>query len=233
MEKHPVLYSYRRCPYAMRARVTLYLCGIQVEQREIVFWDKPEPMLDVSPKGTVPVLVLPDGQVIDESRDIAFWAVENRTENSSNLAPKDLLSGINQWIDLNDNEFKDWLDKYKYADRFPDQSQDDYRQQALPFLDRLENSLAKSTYLLGDQISLADICTFTFIRQFANVDKNWWFEVDYPYLKYWLEKHLCSDYFVKIMKNRPTWHEGHLPLWLDEPELETRDQFVKKSESNL
>jgi glutathione S-transferase len=141
MSNHPVLYSYRRCPYAMRARVGLYLSGIQVEQREIVFWDKPEQMLQASPKGTVPVLVLPDGKVIDESRDIIFWALENRANHNLELAPSHLLDDINRWIDLNDNDFKEWLDKYKYADRFPEQSQEYYRCQALPFLNRIEESL--------------------------------------------------------------------------------------------
>lgn len=225
---HPILYSYRRCPYAMRARIGLFLCGIQAEQREIVFWDKPEPMVSASPKATVPVLILPDGTVVDESRDILFWAVAE-THNKQQLATEHCLDDINQWIDCNDNEFKDCLDKYKYADRFPEFSQSEYRHQAMPFLEKIELALAKNEYLVSDAITLADIAIFPFIRQFANVDKNWWQQAPYANLKSWLEKHLQADYFVSVMKNRPVWQAGHHPLWLHEPNITTRDQFVKQA----
>jgi len=232
MVNHPVLYSYRRCPYAMRARIGLLLCSIQVEQREIVFWDKPKPMVKASPKATVPVLVLSDGRVIDESRDILFWAV-NVSGDPHNLAPTDLMPEISQWIDLNDGEFKGWLDRYKYADRFPEYSKAYYREQALPFLDRIEAALTEGGFLIGGTLTIADIALFTFIRQFANVDKVWWQEVSYPHLKHWLEKHLEAHYFKATMKNRPVWEDGTTPLWLDEPDLETRDQFVKQARKTL
>ena len=133
----PVLYSFRRCPYAMRARLAIQVADIQVELREVVLKNKPAELLAASPKGTVPVLVLPDGQVVDESRDIMLWALEqndpqNWLQNSS-LA--------NQLIDANDVEFKPNLDGYKYADRYPE-SAEFYRQQAEVFLQRLEHGLA-------------------------------------------------------------------------------------------
>ncbi|GAB6069407.1 hypothetical protein JCM30760_05040 [Thiomicrorhabdus hydrogeniphila] len=149
METHPVLYSYRRCPYAMRARMAIYLSQIQVEQREIVFWDKPQAMLQASPKGTVPVLVLPDSTVIDESRDIMSWAFKNSTSKSiyqawlftENSAER---LKLNDWIDCCDTDFKPHLDHYKYADRFPEFTQTYYREQGCQFLDAIETTLANN-----------------------------------------------------------------------------------------
>lgn len=238
MINHPVLYSYRRCPYAMRVRMALYLSDVQVEQREIVFWDKPAPMLEASPKGTVPVLVLANGQVIDESRDIMLWAFEQASmdDNKSGQTclawiPKDvdLRQKMNSWIDQNDGEFKVLLDKYKYADRFPDESQLVYRQGGELFLKVVEQALSEQNYLLGDNLTMADIALFPFIRQFVNVDKVWFEMADYPMLKVWLSELLESEFFLTIMKNRPAWILGDTPLWLSEPDLQTRDQFVERA----
>jgi len=238
MENPPVLYSYRRCPYAMRARISLYLSGIQVEQREIVFWDKPEPMLSASPKGTVPVLILPDGQVIDESREIMFWAFQAMSQNMaqnrqacSNWLPTsaERLQQMNHWIDENDTEFKGWLDKYKYADRFPEQRPIAYRQAGEVFLEKLNTALASQNYLLGGTATMADIAVFPFIRQFVNVDKVWFTQANYPHLKTWLEGMLASEYFNAIMKNRPVWEPHHQALWVDEPTLKNRNQFLEKA----
>lgn len=228
MRTYPVLYSYRRCPYAMRARMGLFLAGIQVEQREIVFWDKPAEMLLTSPKGTVPVLVLPDGEVIDESRDILRWALE---QTNSSLLPQEeeVLAQMQQWIDENDEQFKYWLDRYKYAGDYPEQSQAAYREEGERFLQKLNEQFEQACYVLGDSLSMADIAIFPFVRQFANVDKAWFAQADYPALKRWLDGHLNSHYFKAVMKNRPVWQPDHRPLWLDEPELETRDQFVAKA----
>lgn len=231
MENHPVLYSYRRCPYAMRARVGLYLCGVQVEQREIVFWDKPESMLQASPKGTVPVLILPNGEVIDESRDILTWAVNQTGLAENKLLPSAKKGEINNWIDENDEQFKEWLDKYKYADRYPENEQSYYRFQGEIFLAKLEEALNNHDYLVSNELTLADVALFPFIRQFVHVDKTWFASANYPKLKVWLDCHLSADYFKAIMKNRPVWQEEFEPLWLDEPELETRDQFQKKAQN--
>ena len=198
----PILYSFRRCPYAMRARFALIYAGIQLEHREILLKNKPQAMLDVSPKGTVPVLVLEDVQVIDESLDIMLWALEQHD-------PDDWLSHKEQalaLIDINDNTFKQWLDKYKYADRFPEYSQNDYRSQAELFLQKLEQQLCQFTFLCGEQPILADFAIFPFIRQFAFVDKAWFDKAPYPKLQTWLNTHLESSLFEKVMYKHPVWH---------------------------
>ena len=235
MISHPILYSYRRCPYAMRARMALYLSAIQVEQREIVFWNKPAPMLEASPKGTVPVLVLADGRVIDESRDIMLWAFEHASQLGnqacSNWLPQERESRqkMDRWIDQNDDEFKEWLDRYKYADRFPEQEAAIYRQGGEQFLQAVEQALSVQAYLLGDALTMTDIALFPFVRQFVNVDKVWFESADYPKLKAWLSELLESAFFLAVMKNRPAWELDDVPLWLDEPDLQTRDQFVERA----
>ncbi|MDG6774814.1 glutathione S-transferase [Thiomicrorhabdus sp. ZW0627] len=229
MENHPVLYSYRRCPYAMRARMGIYLSGMPVEQREIVFWDKPADMLEASPKGTVPVLVLENGDVIDESRDILQWALQQKGDSILLPEQPDLLERMNAWIDENDGKFKMALDHYKYADRYPEYPQEHYRRQGEAFLAKLEQTLLTQPYLLGAHLSMADLAIFPFIRQFANVDKLWFAESGYKALRQWLENHLSQDYFLGVMKNRPVWESGHSPLWVDEPELQRRDEFTDKA----
>lgn len=242
MAKHPVLYSYRRCPYAMRARMAIVYAGIQVEQREIVFWDKPEQMLTASPKGTVPVLVLSNGRVIDESRDIMQWAL-SQANNQAWLFDNnsDYLQQMNQWIDQCDNDFKVHLDHYKYADRHPEFSQQTYRQSGCEFLSLLEQQLSvnaenfalESYALIENQLSMADIALFPFVRQFAHVDKDWFQKAEYPFLQKWLEQNIESKWFKAVMKNRPVWQAEHQSLWVDEPQLTTRDQFLLKASENL
>jgi len=245
MQSHPILYSYRRCPYAMRARMAIAYSGIQVEQREIVFWDKPAHMLEVSPKGTVPVLILPDGSVVDESRDIMLWALNNaKTSEAHNgeqawlcVDSPQVQEEIAQWITLCDDEFKPHLDHYKYADRFPENSKESYREQGCAFLKLIEKSLAVNLdaerdgklALIGEDITMADIAVFPFIRQFVNVDKIWFEDADYPCLKKWLAQNLESAYFKAVMKNRPVWIENHNPLWVDEPDLLTKNEFTDKA----
>lgn len=235
-DSHPVLYSYRRCPYAMRARMGLYLSEIQVEQREIEFWDKPASMLQASPKGTVPVLVLPDGRVVEESFDIMLWALPQRDTYQWLNSNGDLPSEQSALVGQCDEEFKPHLDHYKYADRFPQKSAKAYRALGEHFLQQLEDRLQANLcqtdeqYLFGAHISLADIAIFPFIRQFAHVDKEWFATAGYPALRQWLMQQMEADYFKAIMKNRPKWEAGHVPLWLDEPELMTKDQFRKKAQ---
>src|SRR5690554_6636487 len=149
------LYSFRRCPYAMRARLAIVLAELKVELREIVLKNKPAQMLAISPKGTVPVLELveADGfsrRVIEESRDILQWALEQHDPQAVlDVEPASAQALIEQ----NDNEFKHWLDRYKYSDRYPELSQLEYRERGEVFLQVLENLLAKHKYLLGDNIS--------------------------------------------------------------------------------
>lgn len=209
----PILYSYRRCPYAMRARMALKLAGIEVEIREISLREKPAHMLQVSRKGTVPVLVLADGSVIDESLEIMFWAFNNaREENNVLQATQYQANGhaaSRALVGINDSAFKKNLDSYKYPERNPEQSQLQYRQLGENFLEQLENLLQQNTYLYGAQPSFADYAIFPFIRQFAAVD-NAWFNGEtaenapYPKLRLWLNTWLESELFLSVMKKNPT-----------------------------
>ncbi|NQZ53377.1 MAG: glutathione S-transferase [Piscirickettsiaceae bacterium] len=204
-----VLYSFRRCPYAIRARLAIAISSVHVELREVVLRDKPPSLLDYSSKATVPVLITADQTVIDESIDIMFWALQQADPQSwlydLNSAQHQLSQ---QLIENNDGEFKDFLDRYKYADRYPEHPQEYYRQQAEKTLVNLELLLAKNGYLVADKISLADMAILPFIRQFAFVDKAWFDTSPYPLLKTWLDNFLNSDLFSSIMLKYPPWQEG-------------------------
>ena len=207
----PRLYSYRRCPYAMRARLGLLFAELKVELREVVLKNKPAQMLAISPKGTVPVLELAEDDsserlVIEESRQIVEWAL--RQNDPKGLLNIDLVSA-NTLIDQNDNEFKHWLDRYKYADRHPELTQSEYRQQGEVFLQVLEQLLAKNRYLLGSNISIADIGIMPFVRQFAHVDQEVFYSLPYPNLQQWLRDWLEHPVFQHVMIKFQPWQEGH------------------------
>ena len=192
-----ILYSYRRCPYAMRARMALKYAGIALEIREIELKNKPAHMLKVSPKATVPVLVLSDGTVLEQSLEIMLWALQQQDKDDWLIADSELTQ---QLIAENDSIFKQALDKYKYAIRFPEDSAEVYRTQGEVFLQRLEILLIQSQYLLSSQISLADIAIFPFIRQFSGVDTIWFEAAPYPKLKIWLKTLIESELFTNIMQ---------------------------------
>lgn len=204
------LYSFRRCPYAMRARLAIVLAELKVELREIVLKNKPAQMLAISPKGTVPVLELveTDGssrRVIEESRDILQWALEQHDPQAVlDVEPASAQALIEQ----NDNEFKHWLDRYKYSDRYPELSQLEYRERGELFLQVLETLLAKHRYLLGDTISSADIGIMPFVRQFAHVDQEVFYRLPYPHLQQWLRDWLQHPAFQQVMVKLPAWQEG-------------------------
>ena len=206
-----ILYSFRRCPYAMRARLAIAVSGVQVVLREVELRDKPQALLDLSPKATVPVLVTVEKTVIDESIDIMFWALRqgDSADNLETLNELD-LNTAKQMIHHNDNEFKYYLDRYKYADRYPQESQHYYRQQAERTLLILEKKLAQNTYLLTSTLSLADLAIFPFIRQFAFVDKTWFDASPYPHLKRWLEVLISMPLFELIMTKYPKWQQDDL-----------------------
>jgi glutathione S-transferase len=208
----PILYSYRRCPYAMRARMAIKYANVSVDIRDIALKEKPAEMLIASPKGTVPVLVLQDGQVLEQSLDIMYWALQQRDIDGWLTADKPLTQRL---IAENDGSFKQALDKYKYAIRFPEQSVEFYRAQAEVFLQKLESLLAKSVFLLGDKVSLADIALFPFIRQFSGVDPVWFEAAAYLKLKAWLKQLVDSDLFVDIMQKRPTYAGKQAVLIID------------------
>jgi len=197
----PILYSFRRCPYAMRARLALDASGIEVEHREILLRDKPQAMLDVSPKGTVPVLVLDDGRVIEESLDVMMWALEQND-------PGHWLEGREISLDLIaacDGEFKPHLDRYKYATRYEDADPLEHRTAASEFLTLLDRRLQTCRSLTGDTDRLADFGIFPFVRQFANTDRDWFDAQSWAALKSWLDRHLGSDRFDRVMVKHPLW----------------------------
>lgn len=200
----PILYSFRRCPYAIRARMAITYASITLELREVALANKPAAMLAISPKGTVPVLQLSD-RVIDESLQVMEWAL-NQSDPENWLALDSQQEQLSL-IEENDNEFKAWLDKYKYWDRFPEQSQQDYRIKAENFLSKLESRLQKNSYLFGDKICMADIAIFPFIRQFAFVDKSWFDQSDYPSVQCWLDQFLQSTLFEQVMIKQAVWQQ--------------------------
>jgi glutathione S-transferase len=199
---YPIFYSFRRCPYAMRARLAIATAGVCVAIREIELNHKPEAMLTISPKGTVPVLLLADGQVIEQSLDIMLWALaQNDPQDWLGQSPED----AKRLIEWNDGDFKYYLDRYKYADRYPEQSQADYCQQGELFLAELETRLQRTQYLCSDSFGWADTAILPFIRQFAAVDNAWFASAPYPAVQQWLEDFLTSKLFAAVMRKYPPW----------------------------
>ncbi len=202
---YPVLYSFRRCPYAMRARMAILASGLEVELRDILLKDKPAEMIEASPKATVPVLVEPDGTVLEESLDILFWALSQSDPQNWLPTNDDLQQDIRDLIEENDGPFKSALDHYKYHVRFPEKSREDYRSEGETFLAKLEARLSRQAYLAGHKPTCADVAIFPFIRQFANSDRTWFDQAPYPALQTWLEGWLSSGWFTTIMKKRTIW----------------------------
>ena len=182
---------------------------IPVELREVLLRDKPASMLNYSAKGTVPVLVITDAQVIDESRDIIVWALQQN--DPEQLLRADQLS-LNQLIDQNDGDFKANLDRYKYADRYPEKSQLEYRREGEKFLALLEQRLSTHAYLIDNQPSMADIAILPFIRQFALVDKTWFDGSQYRHLQRWLNTFLTLPMFERCMQKQAPWRHGDKPI---------------------
>lgn len=204
MRNHPILYSFRRCPYAMRARLALFACGIKCELREVILRDKPQQMIDISPKATVPVLELVDGTVIDESRDIIIWAVGQRDPNGW----QSHLEEMKELVEINDHQFKTHLDKYKYSIRNPELSKEVHRENGDFFLKLINDKLKVRDFLSADKPTVTDIAIFPFIRQFAFVDKDYFDSRPYPHLQKWLQYHLQSELFKNVMNKHDQWHEG-------------------------
>lgn len=199
-----ILYSYRRCPYAMRARMALKYANIEFEHREIELRNKPQSMLLVSPKGTVPVLCMGD-EVLDQSVDIMRWAIDQ----SDPAGWGNVDDAIAQaWIEKNDGPFKALLDQYKYPNRFPELNQEAVLEQALQImLLPMEQSLQATQYLLGDQMTWVDIAIFPFVRQFSMVDVNRFEQLAIPSTKRWLAQHLESELFNSVMHKHPVWRD--------------------------
>lgn len=202
----PVLYSFRRCPYAIRARMAIHYAGVRVELREILLKSKPPAMLVASPKGTVPVLVLPDGRVLDESCDVMRWGLA--IHDPDNWMDPAASREVSRLIAENDGSFKTHLDHYKYADRYPEQTPAHYRAEGEVFLQTLEVRLQQRPFLLGYQPGFADVAIFPFVRQFSLVDPAWFSNAPYPELRRWLSGWLNSPLFVAVMEKYPVWQDG-------------------------
>jgi glutathione S-transferase len=205
----PILYSFRRCPYAMRARMALDAAQITCELRETVLADKPDQLLAASPKGTVPVLVLEDGTVLDESLDIMRWALAQQDPEGWCAAPP---TAISDWTHQIDGPFKHHLDRYKYPNRFSGGDPEQHRTAAYGILATMDHAIASGGHLIGHRDSLADIAAFPFVRQFANTDRAWFDAQDLSSLQTWLARHLASESFKRIMQKHSTWQGGSGPL---------------------
>ena len=209
---YPILYSFRRCPYAMRARMAMAYSKISYEHREILLNDRPKSLYDLSRKGTVPVLKLMDGTVIDESIDMMKWCIQ---QNDLNDWYKDECSLQDNMIKNNDNEFKYWLDRYKYHVRYEENSYEAYQNNVKNFFSHYNLILQEQSFFLGDQISLVDIALMPFVRQGAHVDLNW-FSDNFPFLFDWLENLKAQSLFLSIMTKFEIWNEnskGHIVAW--------------------
>ena len=207
----PLLYSFRRCPYAIRARLALAVSELEYEVREVVLRDKPEEMLVLSPKGTVPVLL--DGPiVIDESLDILKWCLaQHDPQGWLRFSPVELTK-MAALVNDCDSAFKTHLDRYKYSDRFSEHPPEFYRSLCLPFISELNRRLSCTSNLFADRLCYADIAIFPFIRQFANVDPDWFAGQNYPGLQRWLAQLLESDLFKSVMSKYPQWRPGDKAL---------------------
>ena len=210
----PVLYSFRRCPYAMRARLALAVSGEPYELREVVLKNKPAEMLAASPKGTVPVLVLPGGEVIDESLDVMLWALRRNDPEGWLASPQGSLDDMLALVAGNDGAFKRSLDRYKYPNRYPEEAAGDnaafafsHRAACASWLGRLETLLAGG-WLFGMHASLADMALLPFVRQFAHTDVAWFAAQPWPQLQAWLARFEASALYEGVMGKHVPWQAG-------------------------
>jgi glutathione S-transferase len=210
MKYRPTLYSFRRCPFAIRARMALAYSGIKVELREVKLSNMPESMLLLSPKATIPVLRLCDGRVIDESLEVMHWSLSQDDPD----AWLDMDESATQLMQRCDDEFKPLLDCYKYADRHPGFSELEHRQRAEVFLCELNELLSNQPFLGGKHCRLVDIAIFPFIRQFSGVDGVWFKACEYVFLREWLNARLASELFLGVMKKYPFWQPGDTAIYL-------------------
>lgn len=213
----PLLYSFRRCPYAMRARLALLVAGQTCELREVVLRDKPQALREASPKATVPVLVLADGQVIDESLAIMQWALARHDPlgwcRPTHGAPAQMLALVTE----NDTGFKPLLDRAKYPQRFGIADPLAPRIACAPFLAGLEQRLAQTPFLCGGHATLADAALFPFVRQFAGVDPDWFAQQPWARLQQWLLDWQSTTLFARAMQKFAPWQPGDAPQLFPQP----------------
>lgn len=208
MDHHPIFWTFRRCPYAMRARLALVSAGAKVELREILLRDKPDAFLAASASATVPALRI-GSRVIDESLEIMVWALEQNDPEQLLDMPKD------GWdlIAVNDGPFKKALDHTKYASRYPELDAAAERQKAAKHLLNVAALLDDGPWLFGVRPTIADYAILPFVRQFANIDRDWFDAQNWPKLRVWLDRFLEGDLFAQIMQKYDVWTEGDAPVW--------------------
>ncbi len=198
----------------MRARMALLDAGVCCELREVLLSAKPQAMLDASPKGTVPVLCLPDGRVLDESLDIMCRVAQEHRESLWWPGDLQMRKAMLALIGHNDHLFKYHLDRYKYPQRFGIEDTREYWLQGGGFLAGLEARLQRSPFLFGPEASLADVAIFPFVRQFAAVDRAAFDALPYPHLHRWLRDWLDSSLFASCMQRHVPWQPGDAPVYL-------------------
>ncbi|QYJ86938.1 glutathione S-transferase [Shewanella mesophila] len=209
----PIIYSLRNCPFAMRARIAIYKSQQPVLLRDIVLSDKPAEMLTVSPKGTVPVLVTPNGTVIEESYEVMLWALSmGDPDDLLFMGDEEMLDKMQTLIYLFDSEFKGCLENYKCAKRYSETNIIECREACEVYIAQLEQRLSQHQYLMADRESLADIALLPFIRQFARVERQWYLQAPYPHVRQWLNNYLQSKMFSKVMTKHELWLQNRADL---------------------
>ena len=205
---YPILYSFKRCPYAMRARMALHLAEIKCEIREIRLSNKPEQMLEVSPKGTVPILILED-KVIDESYDIVNWVIEESNIFDGNL-DSDQIDLTESLIKKFDDEFKHHLDRYKYATRSEDVDEILHRESCVEILKTMEKIISNNKFFYTNHVNKIDICILPFIRQFRIANPEWFDrQNEFPKVQKWLDSFLKSSILEEIMVSHEVWKKDN------------------------
>ncbi len=203
-DNNHILYSFRRCPFAIRARLSIYFSNHRCQIREITLKNKPEEFLKISSKATVPVLLTEDGTIIEESLDIMKWYLLKNDPLDIMLPYKD--EAADELIDFFDNDFKFHLDRYKYSSRFDPKKKDEHRNAAIKILSKLENKMDESAYIYGDKISIYELAILPFVRQFMLADVNWYEnEFDYKKIKLSLSRFIESNAFIVTMRKYHEW----------------------------
>ena len=210
----PILYSFRRCPYCIRAHMALHYAGLPIELRAVELRALPDEARAVSPKATVPALDLGDGAYISESWDIVKWALQQFDPDNWLGVNACHLPAAEALVATNDGPLKHHLDRYKYADRYPEQAMEAYRLGCERFIQQLNTSLEQQPFLLAEQITVADIAVFPFIRQFAMVDPVWFEQSPYPAVQRWLARMLATEWFKAAFSKQPIWQPGSATRYL-------------------
>lgn len=204
----PVLYSFRRCPFAIRARLAIHASRQTVELREVIPRNKPEAMLLASPKGTVPILLLSEGRVVDESLDIMTWSLKQADPEGWLPERQDDQLRFDELLARNDGSFKMALDRYKYPNRFEGADPHQARDDGARFIRDLDVCLQNGQFLLGQRFSLADAAILPFIRQYAHVDRDWFYRQSWKAVIAWLDAFKESERFLSVMIKIPAWQQG-------------------------